>query len=313
MPRTDRKKSQVVSFSGHETFVFRYAWLKKAVDAVSADSSVFTSDDAMVRLGVGKNMVRSIRHWGLSTRILEELPHTRGMKVQVAELGSFLFSPTGADRYLEDLNTLWLLHWNLATNEQRSTSWSWFFSLFPGNDFTRDALTVFLQVEAGKRQIKLASESSLRRDVDCFVRTYTPSKAAKGMVLEDSLDCPLVELSLIEPCGGGVFRFKRGPKNTLSDEAFACCLIEFWDRTEANETLAFTNIAYGFGSPGLVFRLDENSLVDRLERIEAVTGGLISYTETSGLKQAYRRGRVDWRPLLRRHYERSLSAVAIGA
>src|SRR5579884_462777 len=51
-----------IGFSGHETFPFRTAWLKKAVDAVTADPRVFTRDDAFVVLGVGKNMVRSIRH-----------------------------------------------------------------------------------------------------------------------------------------------------------------------------------------------------------------------------------------------------------
>jgi hypothetical protein len=55
------------SFSGHETFVFRYTWLKKAVDAVRVDPRVFGQDNAIVTLGVGKNMVRSIRHWGLAT------------------------------------------------------------------------------------------------------------------------------------------------------------------------------------------------------------------------------------------------------
>ena len=60
------------SFAGHETFTLRYGWLKKAVDAVHEDPIVFTRDDALVRLGVGKNMVRSIRHWGLATGILEE-------------------------------------------------------------------------------------------------------------------------------------------------------------------------------------------------------------------------------------------------
>jgi hypothetical protein len=62
----------VLSFSGHETFVFRYAWLKKGVDAVQRDHVVFNDDSGMVTLGVGKNMVRAIRHWGLAH--LRELP-----------------------------------------------------------------------------------------------------------------------------------------------------------------------------------------------------------------------------------------------
>ena len=51
------------SFSGHETFPFRYTWLKKGVDAVREDPAIFTSDRATITLGAGKNMVRSIRHW----------------------------------------------------------------------------------------------------------------------------------------------------------------------------------------------------------------------------------------------------------
>jgi hypothetical protein len=62
------------SFSGHETFPFRYAWLKKGVDAVSQDPLVFSDDRAMIKLGVGKNMVRSIRHWCLAARLIEEGP-----------------------------------------------------------------------------------------------------------------------------------------------------------------------------------------------------------------------------------------------
>ncbi|MBC8136407.1 MAG: DUF4007 family protein [Fibrella sp.] len=55
------------AFSGHQTFVFRYPWLKKGVDALTRDPAVFRSPDAIVRLGVGKNMVDAIRHWTLST------------------------------------------------------------------------------------------------------------------------------------------------------------------------------------------------------------------------------------------------------
>ena len=43
-----------VSFSGHETFTLRHGWLKKAVEAVAADAQIFSNDDAMVALGVGK-------------------------------------------------------------------------------------------------------------------------------------------------------------------------------------------------------------------------------------------------------------------
>jgi hypothetical protein len=59
------------SFAGHQTFAFRYFWLKKGLDLVCSDSEAFQRDDAVVRLGVGKNMVQSIRHWCLATRVVE--------------------------------------------------------------------------------------------------------------------------------------------------------------------------------------------------------------------------------------------------
>lgn len=49
------------TFSGHETFPFRYAWLKKGLDGLIKKPTLFTSEDAVIDLGVGKNMVRSIR------------------------------------------------------------------------------------------------------------------------------------------------------------------------------------------------------------------------------------------------------------
>ena len=60
------------TFGGHEKFVFRHGWLKKGVDGVKEDPLIFTHDEALVMLGVGKNMVRSIRHWCLATGLVEE-------------------------------------------------------------------------------------------------------------------------------------------------------------------------------------------------------------------------------------------------
>src|SRR5947209_8139430 len=182
-----------VSFSGHETFPFRYAWMKKGVDAVRSDGGIFNRDEAMTTLGVGKNMVRSIRHWCLAARVAEEFqpePSVRRMSLRPTVLGTALFADGGWDPYLEDPATLWLLHWLIATNTERSTTWYWAFSHVHDPEFTREslaaALTRWVEIAGWKR----VAESSLKRDVDCFLRTYLPSRHAQGL-FEDSLDCPL--------------------------------------------------------------------------------------------------------------------------
>src|SRR6266545_1488765 len=112
------------TFSGHETFPFRYSWLKKGLDAVTEDSALFLRDRAMVVLGVGKNMVRSIRHWCLAAGILETLQgptHRPTGHLRPTWLGTALLADDGWDPYLEDPATLWLLHWQLASNARRCT------------------------------------------------------------------------------------------------------------------------------------------------------------------------------------------------
>ena len=98
--RTGILETQSPKFAGHETFSLRYGWPKKAVDATAADPLVFTRDEAVIALGVGKNMVRSIRHWGLMTGILEETPeqaNNRGRHIRPSALGALLFEAKGLD------------------------------------------------------------------------------------------------------------------------------------------------------------------------------------------------------------------------
>jgi hypothetical protein len=290
MPEAISRSTAHVSFSGHETFVCRYGWLKKAVDAVSRTPQAFVADDAMVELGVGKNMVRSIRHWALAMNVVEEIPGTRGADLRLSALGMLLLPDGGADPYLEDPNSLWLLHWQLVTNERRATTWTWAFNLLRTHEFTRDALVGMVQAELRRRNLTLPSEHSLRRDVDCFVRTYVRTR--QSAVVEDSLECPLTELGLLdEEVESGVLQFNAAFHRTLGMPVFVFALLEFWrSAATGRETLPFSDIAYGFGSPGLSFKLDENSLTERLERLERATDGRLVYMDTAGIRQVYLRG-----------------------
>lgn len=300
-----------LGFSGHETFVCRHGWLKKAVDAVVRDPHAFTADDAMVNLGVGKNMVRSIRHWALAANVIDEAPGTRGAELRVSELGAFLFANGGRDQYLEDPNTLWVLHWQLANNERRATTWAWAFSLLRTQEFTRDTILGIVQGELRRRSLALPSEHSLRRDIDIFVRTYVAGRQAA--VLEDSLDCPLIELGLMGEDETGVLTFQHGFHSTLAMPVFAYTVLDFWQRTAADrETLPFSDIAYGTGSPGLILKLDENSITERLEHLDNATEGHLVYTDTAGIRQVYRRGKpIPAMEVLSSYYENAAHGILV--
>lgn len=289
-------------FSGHETFPFRYAWLPKGVQAVTESPVVFTQEDAMVRLGVGKNMVQSIRHWCEVLGLIQS--DGRGGTYAPTLLGKRLLDSRGWDPYLEDIGTLWLLHWQLASQVQNASTWYLAFTQWSAESFSVDDLVRWLQtmIPAGSR----ASASSLKRDAEVFLRTYVARGSERSHPSEDAFDCPLVELGLIQQVESGRYRFVRGPKSSLPNEIIHYSLVDFWRKVaEDQKTLSFESVLHQPGSPGAVFKLSENALSERLERLPNRTG--IVFDETAGLRQLLlRRNSMDVEPIamLAPYYEK---------
>ena len=294
------------SFSGHQTFPFRYTWLKKGVDAVTENQAIFSSKNASVTLGVGKNMVSSIRHWCQVSGLIKTYPHERGRFV-ATDLGKAIFNNNnGFDPYLDDPATLWLIHWKITTNINQATAWYWAFNVFRENQFTPDILKKQLPewAQQQKTSTRPASESTLQRDIQCFIRTYCHSRHTTA-VLEESFDCPLVELNLIaELPKSDRYEFQRGEKETLPAQVFAATLVAFWAvRFSERDALPFSELMYEELSPGRIFRLDEDTMTVYLETLSELTNNALQYDETTGLKQVYRRKDLNPMELLENYYE----------
>ena len=287
-------------FSGHETFTLRYGWLKKVYDAVknSADQlgnkSIFLNDDAIARFGVGKNMVRSMRHWSLACGIISEESKTGQLSTTV--LGDFLLGDNGIDPFLENPGSIWLLHWNLCSgdaSEGLKTTWYWAVNYFSDPIFTRDRLVEKLAQIAAEREWGSGSHVTLKRDVECFVRSYEYRAMHDASSIEESLDSIFAELGLIARSDSHSFSFVRGEKNTLPSSIFIYALNHFWQRIGDTKSLSFDAIAYDIGSPGRVFMLDEQALGERLLALEGLTKGVFSWSETAGLRQVLRTHFLD--------------------
>lgn len=286
-----------LGFSGHETFPFRYGWLPKAVMGAE-NTSYFSKPLALVDLGVGKNMVQSIRHWGIATGLLHD--GTKG-EVSRSNLGEALYERW--DPYFEDIGSLWLVHWQLVNNPAKAAAWHYTFFEYQRRDFSKAELTQHLGDWAERLGAKNKA-STLERDVDCLIRTYLPSKASKSGVAEDSFDCPLVELGLLQQYEDGQrYAFVYGTKRTLPTAVFAYALLEFVEQTKGErQTVPLHDVLFGVGSPGQAFKLDENALMEKMEAVQTMTNGAIDLDDTAGLKQLYLRREVDKWALLEEFY-----------
>lgn len=288
-------------FSGHETFPFRYSWIPKGIQAVTADPAIFNREEAIVLLGVGKNMVQSIRHWCEALGLIRTAG--RAGTCEVTPMGKKLFSPRGWDPYLEDIGTLWLLHWRLTSRPDVASTWNLAFTQWSPTAFQPDDLVRWLMsmVPAGGR----ASQNSLKRDVEVFLRTYVARRTERSTA-EDNFDCPLIELGLVNEIEGGIYRFARSEQPSLPDAIFFYSIVDYW-RTFApsQRTLSFETLLHGPSSPGAVFKLTDNGLCDRLERLPSRSG--MSFDETAGLRQVLLRkdlASLDPLDLLETYYEK---------
>lgn len=296
-------------FSGHQTFAFRYGWLEKGVRGMLAKKDLFFRDDALVLLGVGKNMVESIRHWCTVTQLIEEDAESKkvgGATLRVSSIGERILNENGWDPYLEDDASLWLIHWFLVSNPTIGTTWQIGFSLFQRPDFTKREMVDHVAAFAEKQSVDV-NESSLSRDVDCFIRTYAPAKATtKQAIAEEGFDCPLQELGLLQSSPDGeLYRFSVGAKPTLPSHVFGYALCQYFDAVrDGRNTMSVQECLYGSGSPGQAFKLDENTLIAHVEELEKITKGKVALDETAGLKQIYRREQMDALKLLESYYKR---------
>jgi len=246
-------------FARHETFHPRYGWFRKAYTAVAGDPSVFGRADAPLEIGVGKNMVRAIRFWGLAGKLIVEDPkaeNRRSPGLVPTRFGHALFGESGWDRFMEDPGTLWVLHWLLLAPPSRLPVWWLAFNEFNAVEF--EAADLF---SAASIQLETAAEwrtphrSSLNKDVNVLLRTYATLLSGGGRFgsrgLDDLLDCPLRELGLIsrsEPLGR--YRFALGPKPALPSSVAVYAVLDYIARTGTVSAPAVSDPAVGKPATG---------------------------------------------------------------
>lgn len=278
------------TFGGHEKFPFRYGWLKKGIDAVTSDPTIFAHDQALVKLGVGKNMVRAIRHWCLATNLVAESEGTgRTKQLSPTTLAKHFLLDKGWDPYLEDIGSYWLIHWELTSNVTRALIWHYLFARFYKPEFTKQQFIAFCAHQLENANIQ-TTQPMIEREVDCCLRTYVvPVRLSQRVFSEDSLDCPLVELGLMRFASGeNIYTFNIGPKPTLPVQVFGYTLLKFLSSfAHTRRTIAIDDCLYFPGSPGQVFKLDENSLIEYLEAVEGLSHGKLRLQESAGLRQIY--------------------------
>lgn len=270
-----------MKFRAHDTFFIRKGWLSKGMKYVHNKPDVFVAKDEnpMDVLGIGANMVKALRYWLQAVGLTEE-PNS-GKRVQTfTPLGQSVFTN---DRYIEELGTLYLLHYRLSSNKSDATAWYYFFNEFTMSEFSRDDFVDFLQ-----RRIRMEDSDatvairSLNDDFSCIINTYLPRyKTSPNRVApESNIDCPLGELGLIDILSKEKKTYRKAipVASTISPWVALAIIV---DQAGESKEISLNELLTAPCNIGKTLNLDAISMLDVLYQIERI--GKIKINRTAGL------------------------------
>lgn len=268
-----------MKFRAHETFFIRKGWLSKGMKHVLRKPNVFVDkeENPMDALGIGSNMVKSLRYWLQAVGLTQE-PRTGRRDQTLTPLGNVIYAH---DRFIEEMGTLHLLHYKLATNKEDATAWYFFFNKFIATEFTREDFINSLQsyILMSGESISVASRS-LSEDFACIINTYVPRyKTNPGKVSpENNIDCPLGEIGLIDILAKKTFK-KSIPSANTFDPWIVLAIIS--DRANGRNQIGLNELLTAEGNIGRIFNLDSITMIEVLRRVEKL--GALKIIRTAGL------------------------------
>jgi len=262
-------------FQGHNTFLCRLSWLKKGYDFIEAENG-FNDVDAVVKLGVGKNMVDAVRYWLRAFGLTNEADELRAVAHE-------LLGPNGYDPYLEDNATLWYLHY-LLVKTGRASIYHFVFNELrkEGFSFSRAQLQQFIIRRNAELGANPLNENTLDSDLTVFVRSYAPSGKDKDKFdIEEESTGLLQDLGLLTISKSDGIRYHI--ENLERDEVpWQVVLRVILENESWGEVISFNDLEVAPDSPGLVFALNEKGLFHKIEAMVAHFPAAIIYSTTAG-------------------------------
>ncbi len=279
------------TFSGHDSFHCRQLWLKKGYDFVKEGQS-FNSEDAVVRLGVGKNMVSAIRYWLKAFNIIDS-------KDNPTEFGTKLFdTKNGYDPFLEDEASLWLLHSQLVKTGLASI-YSIIFNEFRKEKilFKDDVFLNYLKRIQGANPELSFNENTVSKDFMVFVNTYKNEEDTNDM--EDSSSGILSEIGLLKTIGKGKdkqYQIENSDRDNLHE---AILLFSILDNPNYGNSISLNSLEYDYNSPGSIFALNRSGLTNKISEI---VNKNITFTDHAGIKELQFKNKPNAFSILDKYY-----------
>ena len=278
-------------FSGHESFPCKTLWLKKGYDFVVHDKD-FNNPEAVIDLGVGKNMVASIRYWLKVFGLCQN--------DQPTWIGNYLFNnEDGRDPYMEDLATLWILHFHLVFN-QDATLYNLFFCGYQKGhtQFEREQIVTYVKlnmIEANKQTV--FNENTVKKDVSVLIQNYALPRKYQS---NEDFSSLLIDLDLIrQNTEGKGYYVNIDGKRKVAKEIFMYALLVLKEQ-EGDNTISYDTVQ---DKVGLTFCMQDYETVEMLKLLANEYSDYISYNDNAGIRMIQFTQNLGKEQVLNDYYE----------
>lgn len=256
------------SFSGHESFHCKSLWLKKGYDFLS-NNGQFVDPMAVMELGVGKNMVSSIRFW------LKALSLTKDDNLM--PIADYLFADEeGRDPFCDDITTLWILHFLLVRTDIASIYSLLFTELQrERKTFSKDQIQSFIKIKCSvPKQKNVYNENTVSKDINVLLQTYVAPSDLKQLERYSAL---LINLGLIKEVEKGVYCFQEIDGAVIPDAVLLYSLLSV---RGDDAVLSFDKLTY----LSLLFCVPITSFLERMRHLSDKYSYIFDYTDNSGIR-----------------------------
>lgn len=272
-----------VSFSGHEKFDCKIDWISRGLIEFNKCNMLFTNNKleySIEVLGLGGNMVKSLHFWLNALGLLE--------KNTLSNIGKIILEK---DVFLENLDTIWLLHWNLVKNKSKATLYSLFFNYFYQYNFTKESLCQFVVAFLKKLDMSI-SENSIKFDIDVLLRMYD-GYGDLGL-FKDLQMLSRKDFS---------WNLNIGNTTNISDEVFLYILVDYIQMLDIKDSISIDEIQHSKLSIQKSLCLNENGLFMKINNIEHISNGALIYSESGGIRHIYLNKNLNTEDMLNRIYD----------
>lgn len=272
----------------HESFSIREGWLAKGIKNVKEYGNVFALQNATDILGIGTNMVKSLKYWMTATKLIEE----KNREIMLSDFGSII---NEYDPYLEDIFSWWLIHINMITNVDDAYIYNLFFNKCNIKTFTKRELYEKLYTLLTNEKLTF-NENILQDEVNMIIKTYTIDEKIDNP--ENNFICPLSELNLLKKVDRDTYEKNRPEIRNLPFWVvyyIICLLLDDRDNISIDELLKEKN------SPAKLLNMDKNLINEYLDEMKK--NDLIIINRTAGLNMVYLKKKLSLNEIAEEYFK----------